>query len=58
MPQYERSAMLEARDITLKQSGKQILFITVPDLPQHARSPLQEGFYNKEMEKNDYKQKG
>jgi len=44
-PQYDRSAMLEALDITLRRVGNQMRFITVQELLQFGRPALQEWFY-------------
>ena len=45
-PQYDRSAMIEALDITLTQIGRQMNFVTVPELLQYGHPVLQEWFYH------------
>jgi peptidoglycan-N-acetylglucosamine deacetylase len=45
IPQYDRSAMLEALDIALTQISNQMRFVTVPELLQYGRPALQKWFY-------------
>jgi peptidoglycan-N-acetylglucosamine deacetylase len=44
VPQNDRSAMLEALEITLRQVGNQFSFITVPELLRHGRPAMQAWF--------------
>ena len=44
-PQYDRSAMLEALDITLTQVSNQMRFVTIPELLQYGRPALEKWFY-------------
>jgi len=46
-PQYDRSAMIEALDMSLQLTDNKMRFITIPELLQHGRPALCEWFYHK-----------